>query len=76
MSTLFGHRKGAFTGALNAREGLLKVADQGLLFLDEIGELGQEEQAMLLTALEKGRFYPVDLVLEQGTARYIEGYPE
>ena len=59
MSTLFGHRKGAFTGALNAREGLLKAADQGLLFLDEIGELGLVEQAMLLTALEKGHFYPI-----------------
>ncbi len=59
MSTLFGHRKGAFTGAVNSREGLLKTADQGLLFLDEIGELGLEEQAMLLTALEKGHFYPV-----------------
>lgn len=59
MSTLFGHRKGAFTGAVNARNGLLKTADQGLLFLDEIGELGLEEQAMLLTALEKGHFYPV-----------------
>jgi len=59
MSTLFGHHKGAFTGAVNARKGLLKAADQGLLFLDEIGELGLEEQAMLLTALEKGHFYPV-----------------
>ncbi|RLJ20706.1 transcriptional regulator [bacterium endosymbiont of Escarpia laminata] len=59
MSTLFGHCKGAFTGAVSVREGLLKTADQGLLFLDEIGELGPEEQAMLLTALEKGHFYPI-----------------
>ncbi len=59
MSTLFGHRKGAFTGAVTDRPGLLKRADGGVLFLDEIGELGVEEQAMLLTAIEKGRFYPV-----------------
>lgn len=59
MSTLFGHKKGAFTGAVNNRLGLLKSADKGLLFLDEIAELGLEEQAMLLTALEKGTFYPV-----------------
>ena len=54
MSALFGHTKGAFTGAVQAREGLLKRADGGLLFLDEIGELGLDEQAMLLRALEEG----------------------
>jgi transcriptional regulatory protein RtcR len=59
MSTLFGHRKGAFTGALSDREGLLKSADGGLLFLDEIGELGLDEQAMLLRALEEKRFLPL-----------------
>ncbi|MBL8809517.1 MAG: sigma 54-interacting transcriptional regulator [Planctomycetaceae bacterium] len=59
MSTLFGHVKGAFTGALNARPGLLVSADRGLLFLDEIGELGLDEQAMLLRALEERRFLPV-----------------
>ena len=52
MSTLFGHRKGAFTGALADREGLLRRADGGVLFLDEIGELGLDEQAMLLRAIE------------------------
>mgnify|MGYP000070620432 CR=1 FL=1 len=56
---LFGHVKGAFTGAVASRDGLLKKADGGLLFLDEIGELGLDEQAMLLTALETGEFYPV-----------------
>ncbi|MEM7517557.1 MAG: RNA repair transcriptional activator RtcR, partial [Planctomycetota bacterium] len=59
MSTLFGHEKGAFTGALAKRDGLLLAADNGLLFLDEIGELGLDEQAMLLRALEDGIFQPL-----------------
>jgi transcriptional regulatory protein RtcR len=59
MSALFGHRKGAFTGALADREGLLKRADGGLLFLDEIGELGLDEQAMLLRAIEDKTFLPM-----------------
>ena len=58
MSALFGHVKGAFTGALNARTGLLREAHQGLLFLDEIGELGLDEQAMLLRAIEEKIFMP------------------
>lgn len=58
MSALFGHVKGAFTGALNARSGLLREADKGLLFLDEIGELGLDEQAMLLRAIEEKIFTP------------------
>lgn len=59
MSTLFGHKKGAFTGAVADRPGLLKAADNGVLFLDEIGTLGLEEQAMLLRALEDKRFTPL-----------------
>lgn len=59
MSALFGHKRGAFTGAASAREGLLREADGGVLFLDEIGELGLDEQAMLLRAIEEGRFLPV-----------------
>lgn len=59
MSTLFGHIKGAFTGASNNRPGLLMAAHNGLLFLDEIGELGLDEQAMLLRAIEERRFLPV-----------------
>ena len=58
-STLFGHKKGAFTGAATERAGLLRTADQGVLFLDEIGELGADEQAMLLMAIEEKRFYPM-----------------
>jgi transcriptional regulatory protein RtcR len=56
MSALFGHTKGAFTGAMSSRAGLLKEAHNGLLFLDEIGELGLDEQAMLLSAIEDKTF--------------------
>ncbi|KDM93574.1 RNA repair transcriptional activator RtcR [Photobacterium galatheae] len=59
MAALFGHTKGAFTGALAARDGFLKTANNGVLFLDEIGELGLEEQAMLLHAIENKTFHPV-----------------
>jgi transcriptional regulatory protein RtcR len=59
MSALFGHVKGAFTGAVRDRPGLLLSANDGLLFLDEIGELGVDEQAMLLRALEEKRFLPL-----------------
>jgi len=59
MSALFGHVKGAFTGALRDRPGLLLSANNGVLFLDEIGELGLDEQAMLLRALEEKRFLPL-----------------
>jgi Sigma54-dependent transcription regulator containing an AAA-type ATPase domain and a DNA-binding domain len=58
MSALFGHVKGAFTGAEKDRIGLLRNADGGLLFLDEIGELGLDEQTMLLRAIEEKRFFP------------------
>jgi transcriptional regulatory protein RtcR len=59
MSALFGHVKGAFTGAAQERAGLLRTANQGILFLDEIGELGLDEQAMLLRALEEKSFLPL-----------------
>ncbi len=58
MSALFGHVKGAFTGAVADRPGLLRKADGGILFLDEIGELGADEQAMLLHAIEEKAFFP------------------
>jgi len=67
MSALFGHIKGAFTGAQNAREGLLRAADGGMLFLDEIGELGLDEQAMLLKAIEEKRFFPLGSDREVGS---------
>lgn len=59
MAALFGHTKGAFTGALKSRDGFLLTANHGVLFLDEIGELGIEEQAMLLHAIENKTFHPV-----------------
>ncbi|MCP4217099.1 MAG: AAA family ATPase [bacterium] len=59
MSALFGHKKGSFTGAVHDRPGLLKSADKGIVFLDEIGELGQDEQAMLLRAIEEKLFTPL-----------------
>jgi transcriptional regulatory protein RtcR len=59
MSALFGHKKGAFTGATQDRSGLLRAANTGMLFLDEVGELGLDEQSMLLRAIEEKRFLPV-----------------
>lgn len=59
MSALFGHKKGSFTGAAADRPGLLRTADRGILFLDEIGELGLDEQAMILRAIEEKKFLPV-----------------
>ncbi|MBI3186206.1 MAG: sigma-54-dependent Fis family transcriptional regulator [Myxococcales bacterium] len=58
-SQLFGHEKGAFTGADSAREGLFRAASFGTLFLDEIGELSMPNQAKLLRALEGKEIIPV-----------------
>lgn len=58
-SELFGHEKGAFTGAIDRREGYFSVADGGTLFLDEVGELPLQTQARLLRVLETGEYIPV-----------------
>jgi transcriptional regulator with PAS, ATPase and Fis domain len=58
-SELFGHEKGAFTGATNAREGYFEVADGGTIFLDEVGELPLTTQVRLLRVLENGEFIKV-----------------
>jgi DNA-binding NtrC family response regulator len=58
-SELFGHERGAFTGAFDRRPGLFTAADGGTLFADEIGNLSLEGQAMLLRAIEQGEVRPV-----------------
>ncbi|MDZ7815268.1 MAG: sigma-54 dependent transcriptional regulator [Planctomycetota bacterium] len=57
--SLFGHRKGAFTGAESTREGLLAQAADGTLFLDEIGDLSHNSQLKLLRLLQENEYYPV-----------------
>src|SRR5688500_13306231 len=58
-SEMFGHERGAFTGAVASRIGRFKLADAGTIFLDEIGEMSPKLQVKLLRALEDGRFEPV-----------------
>jgi DNA-binding NtrC family response regulator len=71
-SELFGHEKGAFTGAHQKKPGLFQAADGGSLFLDEIGDLSLELQAKLLRALQEGTIRPVGASAEVATdARII-----
>lgn len=58
-SELFGHEKGAFTGAVKTKQGLVEIADTGTLFLDEIAEMPPNLQAKLLKVIEEGEFFRV-----------------
>ncbi len=58
-SELFGHERGAFTGAIKTKQGLLEIADSGTLFLDEIAEMSPNLQAKLLKVVEEGEFFRV-----------------
>lgn len=71
-STLFGHAKGAFTGANQAQNGYFEDAEDGILFLDEIGELPADLQANLLRVLENGEFQRVgETITRKSRARII-----
>ena len=79
-SELFGHEKGAFTGAIQTRKGRFEMADHGTLFLDEVGEMSLKVQVKLLRVLEKGEFervggektLKVDVRLIAATNRNLE----
>jgi transcriptional regulatory protein RtcR len=80
IATLFGYKKGDYSGALHDQNGILQQADGGILFLDEIGELSMEVQSILLQAIETKRFkifgihevIEVDFQLVCGTNRNLE----
>ncbi|MGD0662436.1 MAG: sigma-54 dependent transcriptional regulator [Syntrophorhabdales bacterium] len=80
-STLFGHERGAFTGALQSKKGMFAQAHQGTMFLDEIGDMSLEIQAKVLRVLQERRFYPlgseklveVDLRVIVATNKDLEG---
>src|SRR5690606_17588302 len=80
-SILFGHEKGAFTGATSRRPGRFQAADGGTLFLDEVGELPPEAQVKLVRAIQTGEVGPVgatqpvrvDIRLISATNRNLAG---
>jgi DNA-binding NtrC family response regulator len=69
--TLFGHVKGAYTGALDARAGLVQQAGSGTLFLDEIGDLAVQSQVKLLRLLDTGEYYPLGSDLPRRSAARV-----
>ena len=70
--TLFGHKKGAFTGAAGDRKGLIQQAQGGTLFLDEIGDLDKQSQVKLLRLIQEGEYYPIGSdVKKMSNARII-----
>jgi DNA-binding NtrC family response regulator len=70
--TLFGHKKGSFTGAISDRDGLIKKAAQGTLFLDEIGDLNSFSQIKLLRLLQENEYYPLGSdIPQQNSARLV-----
>ncbi len=71
-SELFGHRKGAFTGAIQAKKGLFEEADGGTLFMDEIGDIPISVQAKILRVLQEGEFIPLgDTLVKHVDVRII-----
>jgi len=70
--TLFGHKKGSFTGAEQAREGLIAKASGGTLFLDEIGDLSESSQIKLLRLMQEKEYYPVGSdIVKKSNARIL-----
>jgi DNA-binding NtrC family response regulator len=68
-SDLFGHEKGAFTGAVTQRKGLFEAANQGTLFLDEIGDMPLSLQAKILRVIQEREFYPLGRGIDQPARR-------
>ena len=72
IDTLFGHKKGAFTGADQARGGLIPTASDGTIFLDEIGDLSIASQVKLLRLLQENEYFPLGSdVTKRSSARVV-----
>jgi transcriptional regulator with PAS, ATPase and Fis domain len=69
-SELYGYKKGAFTGAINSREGLLKKAGNGIVFLDEIGDLSSTAQLKMLKLIDEKTYYPIG----EDSPNYFHGH--